>query len=77
MAIVLLSRSNPEIGVPNLDGLISRGNTVDGQNPAPPQKPWFLMIQLQLPTNNGFNHAFKVVPKRILSTHSSFNGGPV
>ena len=31
---------------------ICHGNLlVDGQNPAPPKKPWFLMISLQIPTN--------------------------
>ena len=25
------------------------------------QKPWFLMIPLHIPANNGFNHGFKVV----------------
>ena len=28
--------------------------SVDGRNPAPPKKPWFLMIPLQIPTNHGF-----------------------
>ena len=33
-------------------------HTVDGQTPAPPNKPWCLIIPLQIPTNHGFNHDF-------------------
>ena len=28
---------------------------------APPKRPWFLIIPLQIPANNSFNHGIKVV----------------
>ena len=34
---------------------------MDGRTVAPPEKPWNDSIPLQIPTNNGFNHGFKVV----------------
>ena len=34
--------------------------TVDGRNPAPRKKPWFLMIPLQIPPNLMVSHGFKV-----------------